>query len=96
MAKKSPVKEFTGTVAAKPERTLDLRGECCPYPPIFTLQELESMADGQVLEVLVDHPPSVTNVPLEVSRRGHKVLGSPVKEGPVFRMYFQAQKKKTR
>lgn len=71
------------------DRTLDLQGEACPYPPIYTLQELEDMKSGEVLEVIVDHPPSVTNVPEEVIRNGHLVLAEPVRDGAVFLLYFQ-------
>ncbi|MHB0869816.1 MAG: sulfurtransferase TusA family protein [Chloroflexota bacterium] len=73
------------------DRVLDLRGESCPYPPIYTMQELADMNPGEVLEVIVDHPPSVTNVPNEVARHGHRVLGEPVRQGAVYRMFFQVQ-----
>ncbi|MGE5619185.1 MAG: sulfurtransferase TusA family protein [Sphingomonadaceae bacterium] len=73
------------------DRVLDLRGETCPYPPIYTVQELADMNPGEVLEVIVDHPPSVTNVPKEVARHGHAVLGEPVRQGAVYRMRFQVR-----
>ncbi|MCP3740426.1 sulfurtransferase-like selenium metabolism protein YedF [Rossellomorea sp. BNER] len=75
------------------DRTLDLQGEACPYPPIYTLEELNDMKPGEVLEVIVDHPPSVTNVPEEVIRNGHQVLFEPVRDGAVFHLYFQVAKK---
>jgi tRNA 2-thiouridine synthesizing protein A len=71
------------------DRLLDLQGECCPYPPIYTMQEIEEMASGQVLEVLVDHPPAVTNVPREAARHGHEVLGDPVRRGAVYHIYIK-------
>ena len=42
----------------KPDETLDVQGEICPYPQIYTRKKLEKMADGRVLEVLTDHPPA--------------------------------------
>lgn len=74
-------------------RTLDLQGEACPYPPIYTIEELNDMEPGEVLEVIVDHPPSLTNVPEEVVRNGHTVLGEPVRNGAVFHLYFQVAEK---
>ncbi len=73
------------------DRVLDLRGESCPYPPIYTMQEIADMKPGEVLEVIVDHPPAVTNVPKEVARHGHLVLGPPLKQGAVYRMFFQVR-----
>lgn len=75
----------------KVDRVLDLRGEACPYPPIYTVEELKDMRSGEVLEVIVDHPPSVYNVPKEVARKGHRVIGTPVKDGATYRMYFQVK-----
>ncbi len=73
------------------DRILDLRGESCPYPPIYTLQAIAEMRPGETLEVVVDHPPAVTNVPKEVIKHGHRVLGEPVRRGAVYHMFFQVQ-----
>jgi tRNA 2-thiouridine synthesizing protein A len=43
---------------AVPDETLDVQGEICPYPQIYTMRKLESMRPGTVLEVLTDHPPA--------------------------------------
>lgn len=58
----------------KPNKRIDLRGEVCPYPVIYTLKELEKMQGGEVLEVITDHLPAVENVPAAVKRKGHKVV----------------------
>lgn len=55
-------------------RTLDLRGEVCPYTFIKTVLALEEMEPAQVLEVTLDHTPAVENVPRSVRNRGHDVL----------------------
>ena len=55
-------------------RKLDLRGEVCPYTFVKTTLALEEMAPGEVLEVTVDHPPAVENVPRSVVNRGHEIL----------------------
>ncbi|MEE8186761.1 MAG: sulfurtransferase TusA family protein [Nitrososphaerales archaeon] len=54
-------------------RTLDLTGQICPWPVIFTLKEIKKMTDGEILDVLVDHMPSTLNVPAAVSKEGHQV-----------------------
>lgn len=73
------------------DRVLDLCGECCPYPPIYTIQEVNDMASGQILEVIVDHPPSVTSVPEEVLKHGHEMLGEPVRNGTEFHLHFRVK-----
>ncbi|MFQ6086012.1 MAG: sulfurtransferase TusA family protein [Candidatus Bathyarchaeia archaeon] len=56
------------------DRKLDLIGDVCPYPVIYTLRELEKMRDGQILEVVTDHLPAVENVPASAEGRGHEVF----------------------
>lgn len=56
------------------DRQLDLRGEVCPYTFVKTILALETMESGDVLEVTVDHPPAVENVPRSLTNRGHEVL----------------------
>lgn len=75
----------------KPDRVLDLCGECCPYPPIYTMQEIQQMKSGEILEVIVDHPPSVTTVPAVVTMEGHEVLGEPVRDGAEFHLFIRVK-----
>lgn len=77
------------TTTVIPDRVLDLTGECCPYPPIFTMQEIADMRPGEILEVIVDHPPSIDNVPKEVLRQGHQVVAPVQRRGAVFHLFFQ-------
>ena len=37
----------------KADRSIDVRGQMCPYPTLAVRQALRTM-DGQVLEVLID------------------------------------------
>jgi len=55
-------------------RRLDLRGEMCPYTFVKSKLALEEMAIGEVLEVLVDFPPSAKNVPKSMEMEGQEVL----------------------
>jgi tRNA 2-thiouridine synthesizing protein A len=63
----------------KADRSIDVRGQICPYPTLAIRRALQSM-DGRVLEVLIDYEPTVaTTLPafcrkagyaLEVARAG--------------------------
>ncbi len=64
---------------------LDVRGESCPYPELYTLDALKEMQSGQVLEVIADCPRSFINVPDSVKSHGHKIIAER-KYGPT--MYF--------
>ncbi len=57
----------------KPERTIDIRGEICPYTYIKSKLALEEMEIGQVLEIIVNHRPAVENVPRSMENEGHEI-----------------------
>jgi tRNA 2-thiouridine synthesizing protein A len=44
--------------SAKPDEILDVLGETCPYPQLYTKKKLEKMRLGSLLEVITDHPPA--------------------------------------
>ncbi|MBO3842476.1 MAG: sulfurtransferase TusA family protein [Candidatus Brockarchaeota archaeon] len=52
---------------------IDARGLVCPYPQLLVFRALSSLSAGDVLEVLVDNPPSVKDIPPILEERGHKV-----------------------
>ena len=56
------------------DRTLDLRGEVCPYTLLKSKLALEEMAMGQVLEVVLDHRPAAEDVPKGLRYEGQEVL----------------------
>lgn len=70
--------------------TLDLRGESCPYPVIYTLEALEGMNKGELLQVITDCPGSFRNVPEEVIAHGHTFAREPVKNGQEYLFYIYA------
>lgn len=78
-----------GRLAIVPDRVLDLRGEACPYPPIYTAQALAAMRPGEILEVLTDHPPAVDNVPRFVAIHGHRLVEAPVRDGAVYHLFIR-------
>ena len=48
---------------------LDIRGKLCPMTFIYTKLTLEEMDKGELLEVLVDYPPAVENIPYSCKRQ---------------------------
>ncbi len=70
---------------AKPDEILDVQGETCPYPQIYTRKKLESMPVGQILEVVTDHPPAgEETIPGYCLKMRYPY--SVRKEGPVYRI----------
>ena len=51
---------------------LDVRGNTCPFPQIFTELALKKIG-GAKLEVITDNPPSARDLPLVFEKRGYKV-----------------------
>lgn len=56
-------------------RSLDLRGEVCPYTFVKSKLFLEEMQGGEILEILVDYRPAVSNIPRSMENEGYEVLG---------------------
>lgn len=55
-------------------RKLDLRGEVCPYTFVKSKLFLEEMEIGEIMEVIVDFPPSAKNVPRSLKNEGQEVI----------------------
>ena len=52
-------------------RTLDVRGEICPYPMMRTVSALKKLSkDERALEVVTDHPPCLETIPTQAARLG--------------------------
>jgi tRNA 2-thiouridine synthesizing protein A len=60
--------EFTIT------KTVDLKGQVCPYTFVRSKLAIEKMSLGEVLEIVLDHKPAVENVPKSMENEGQKVL----------------------
>jgi len=58
----------------KVDKTVDLRGQVCPYTFVRSKLAIEKMNIGEVLEVILDHQPAVVNVPKSMENEGQKVL----------------------
>ncbi|MBO2942893.1 sulfurtransferase-like selenium metabolism protein YedF [Paenibacillus sp. F411] len=68
--------------------TLDLRGESCPYPVIYTLEALQGMKKGQTLQVISDCPSAFRNVPEEAVKHGYTMAQEPEKQGQEFSLFI--------
>ena len=75
----------------RPDNTLDVRGQICPYPDVRTMTTLEKMEKGKILEVLVDYPLSLERIPGNAEKRNHKVLKIEKIEGPEHRILIEAK-----
>lgn len=56
---------------------VDLRGQSCPFPLISAMKKLEALVasgfgEARFLDLLVDCPPSIENIPLEMTKRGYR------------------------
>jgi tRNA 2-thiouridine synthesizing protein A len=57
------------------DKTLDVCNEVCPMPVVKTGEALKQMKSGEILEVIVDYPPSRENVQRFAAHEGHKIIG---------------------
>ncbi len=73
------------------DQELDVRGQVCPFPAIRTKKALMKMAPGQVLKVIVDHPPAVDSVKREIARTKHRFIATEEDDGE-WSLYFECVK----
>ena len=53
---------------------LDVRGFACPYPQILVMAAMDELQSDDILEIILDNPPSVRDIPPALERRGYEVL----------------------
>jgi TusA-related sulfurtransferase len=58
----------------KVDKTIDIRGQVCPYTFVRSKLAIEKMNVGEVLEIVLDHKAAVENVPKSMENEGQKVL----------------------
>ncbi len=61
-------------MSEEPVSTLDCVGLYCPEPLFQTRQEMDSLGEGEVLEVLADDPAAEEDLTRFAKRAGHAVL----------------------
>ncbi|MEM3437379.1 MAG: sulfurtransferase TusA family protein [Nitrososphaerales archaeon] len=52
---------------------LDVRGLVCPYPQLLVTRSLNNLSQKDLLEVILNNPPSVRDIPPILEERGYKV-----------------------
>jgi len=50
-------------------KKLDLRGKICPMTFVYTKLAIEELNKGDIIEVVVDFPPAVENIPDSCKRQ---------------------------
>ncbi|MDX9795747.1 MAG: sulfurtransferase-like selenium metabolism protein YedF [Arcobacteraceae bacterium] len=71
-----------------PTYRLDMQGEPCPYPAVKTLEAMENLKEGEILEIISDCPQSINNIPQDAKNHGYKVL-SIDSSGPTIQYMIQ-------
>ncbi len=71
-----------------PDETIDVRGECCPYPLILTKKKVEALKSGDILKIIADDPVAPQNIDSWAKKSGNKLLAVK-QEGGVFNIYVQ-------
>lgn len=71
-----------------PDDTLDVQGECCPYPLIRTKKTVEQLKSGEILEIIADDPVAPQNIDAWAKKSGNKLLAVE-KEGNIFKVYVK-------
>lgn len=70
-----------GKTIPQPAKTLDCIGLYCPEPVFRTREEISSISQGQVLEVLADDPASESDIRSWAKHAGHELLSIERVEG---------------
>ena len=63
------------------EKSLDVRGEICPYPMMMTNKELDENPNLSSIEIILDHPPDLSTNPPEAMKRGFDCESEEKSEG---------------
>jgi len=71
---------------------LDVRGLVCPYPQLLVMRSLSNLSLGDVLEVILDNPPSVRDIPPVLEERGYKVLDITRPDNSLWKIVVQTKK----
>jgi tRNA 2-thiouridine synthesizing protein A len=64
------------TAIPAPDFVLDCSGTLCPMPVVRLRQEIDRLADGQVIKVIATDPASVQDMPAFARNTGHELLSS--------------------
>ena len=66
---------------------LDARGLLCPLPVLKARKRLQSLGQGEVLEMLADDPAAFVDVPHFCAEQGHELLETrPAEDATLYRI----------
>lgn len=72
----------------KPAKSIDVKGQVCPYPLIETRNALKALNRGEILEVVTDSEPSVIEtIPMLCEKKGYPC--EHVEETGFWRVYIK-------
>lgn len=75
--------------ATTADRSIDLRGERCPYTFIKARLALEEMGPGEILAVTLDFRPAFARVPASLAVLGHSQIWEEAERGGTKRFGFR-------
>lgn len=58
----------------KADKSLDIRGEVCPYTLVKSKLAVENIEVGQILDIIMDYPEAASSIPKAMLNYGHSVL----------------------
>ena len=70
-------------------KTLDMTGYFCPEPVVKASEEIETIGEGEVLELLADDPSSKSDMESWSRRTGHELLSVERDDGGVYRFMIR-------
>jgi len=71
---------------------LDARGLVCPYPQLLVTRALSNLSLDDVLEVILDNPPSVRDIPPSLKEKGYEVLDVSQLDSSMWKIVVQTRK----
>lgn len=72
--------------------SLDARGLVCPYPQLLAMRALGRLSSDEVLEVVLDNPPSVRDIPPVLKEKGYEVSEAKRVEKTMWKIVVQIKK----
>jgi len=59
---------------AKISKSINIKGEVCPFTFVRSKLAIEKIKSGEVLGIILNHEPAVENIPRSMDNEGHEVL----------------------
>ena len=69
-----PVPDLEENIKGNNDKKIDIRGKVCPMTFVYTKLTLEELNIGDTLEVILDYPPAVENIPESCNRQNLATL----------------------